>query len=177
MSEQRDVRASRRRLIKAIAGSGSVIVGTKVVPKEWIKPVVDSVILPAHAQITPPPPDPGPSLSLTCEGTPPNGSMVPFGGAVSALITVLPNPGAGEQIFFELFCDAVSQGPPAPFFTPTDVNGQINPSGFIFFCAGGEARIRFSYMGESADCFWNVGLPGPMPIAPPGPLFPPAPIT
>ena len=160
MSEQRDVRASRRRLIKAIAGSSSVIVGAKVIPKEWTKPLVDSVILPAHAQITPPPPDPSPSLSLTCEGTPPNGSMVPLGGAVSALVTVSPNPGAGEQIFFELFCDAVSQGPPNPIAT-TDANGQINPSGFINFCAGGEARVRFSYMGESADCFWNVGLPVP----------------
>lgn len=49
MSERQNVQESRRRLIKALAGSGSMIVGAKAIPKEWTKPVVDSVMLPAHA--------------------------------------------------------------------------------------------------------------------------------
>jgi hypothetical protein len=41
---------SRRKLLKSIAaGSGAVIAG-KSLPESWSKPVVDSVILPAHAQ-------------------------------------------------------------------------------------------------------------------------------
>jgi hypothetical protein len=41
---------SRRKLLKSIAaGSGAVVVG-KSLPESWSRPVVDSVILPAHAQ-------------------------------------------------------------------------------------------------------------------------------
>jgi hypothetical protein len=41
---------SRRNLLKSIAaGSGAVIAG-KSLPESWSKPVVDSVMLPAHAQ-------------------------------------------------------------------------------------------------------------------------------
>lgn len=40
---------SRRKLLKSIAaGSGAVIAG-KSLPKDWTRPVVDSVMLPAHA--------------------------------------------------------------------------------------------------------------------------------
>ena len=41
---------SRRKLLKSIAaGSGAIIAG-KSLPESWSKPVVDSVMLPAHAQ-------------------------------------------------------------------------------------------------------------------------------
>jgi len=41
---------SRRKLIKSIAvGSGAIITG-KSLPESWSRPVVDSVLLPAHAQ-------------------------------------------------------------------------------------------------------------------------------
>jgi hypothetical protein len=44
---------SRRKLLKSIvAGSGAVVAG-KSLPESWGKPVVDSVILPAHAETSP----------------------------------------------------------------------------------------------------------------------------
>jgi hypothetical protein len=44
---------SRRKLLKSIAaGSGAVIAG-KSLPESWTKPVVDSVMLPAHAETSP----------------------------------------------------------------------------------------------------------------------------
>ena len=44
---------SRRKLLKSVAaGSGAVIAG-KSLPDNWTKPVVDSVMLPAHAQTSP----------------------------------------------------------------------------------------------------------------------------
>ena len=50
MSEQNE---NRRKLLKSIAaGSGAVIAG-KSLPESWSKPVVDSVILPVHAQTSP----------------------------------------------------------------------------------------------------------------------------
>ncbi len=43
---------SRRKLLKSIAaGSGAVVAG-KSLPESWAKPVVDSVMLPAHAETT-----------------------------------------------------------------------------------------------------------------------------
>ena len=43
---------SRRKLLKSIAaGSGAVVAG-KTLPESWSKPVIDSVMLPAHAVTT-----------------------------------------------------------------------------------------------------------------------------
>lgn len=43
---------SRRKLLKSIAaGSGAVVAG-KSLPESWSKPIVDSVMLPAHAATT-----------------------------------------------------------------------------------------------------------------------------
>lgn len=49
----------RRKLLKSlVAGSGAIVAG-KSLPDSWAKPIVDSVMLPAHAQtsqaVTPPP--------------------------------------------------------------------------------------------------------------------------
>jgi hypothetical protein len=41
---------ARRRLLTALAAGG--VVGVHDLPERWIKPVVDSVLLPAHAQAT-----------------------------------------------------------------------------------------------------------------------------
>ena len=44
---------TRRRLHKAlVASTGAVVLG-KTLPESWIKPVVDSVVLPAHAGTSP----------------------------------------------------------------------------------------------------------------------------
>jgi hypothetical protein len=45
MSEQ-----SRRKILKSIAAGGGAFIAGKSLPSTWIKPVVDSVVLPAHAQ-------------------------------------------------------------------------------------------------------------------------------
>lgn len=41
---------SRRNLLKSIAAGSGAIVAGKTLPESWSKPVVDSVMLPAHAQ-------------------------------------------------------------------------------------------------------------------------------
>ena len=41
---------SRRKLLKSIATGGGAIVAGKSLPESWSRPVVDSVMLPAHAQ-------------------------------------------------------------------------------------------------------------------------------
>lgn len=41
---------SRRTLLKSIAAGGGAVVAGKTLPDTWKKPVIDSVMLPAHAQ-------------------------------------------------------------------------------------------------------------------------------
>ena len=43
----------RRRLLKSLAVGGGAMSAAKVVPEAWVKPVVDSVVLPAHSQTSP----------------------------------------------------------------------------------------------------------------------------
>ena len=47
--ETENLRKSRRRAISAMAAGSAVVIG-KNAPENWIKPVVDHVSLPAHAQ-------------------------------------------------------------------------------------------------------------------------------
>ena len=46
---------SRRKLLKSIAAGSGAIVAGKSLPDKWTAPVVDSVLLPAHAQTSPAP--------------------------------------------------------------------------------------------------------------------------
>jgi hypothetical protein len=43
---------SRRRLLKTIAAGGGVLAGAKLVPDHWVKPAIESLVVPAHAQAT-----------------------------------------------------------------------------------------------------------------------------
>jgi len=42
----------RRRLLKALAGTGSVLAAGGVAPESWTRPVVQSIVLPVHAQLS-----------------------------------------------------------------------------------------------------------------------------
>ena len=44
---------SRRKLLKSIAAGSGAIVAGKSLPESWSRPVIDSVMLPAHAQTSP----------------------------------------------------------------------------------------------------------------------------
>jgi hypothetical protein len=56
---------SRRKLLKSIAAGSGAIVAGKSLPENWTKPVIDSVVLPAHANTSPEPPPPPPPAGLT----------------------------------------------------------------------------------------------------------------
>ena len=74
---------SRRKLLKSIAaGSGAVVIG-KSLPDSWSKPVVDSVVLPVHAQTSPC--TPCLVAALYCEGS---GSGITVDVAIDGTLTV-----------------------------------------------------------------------------------------
>ena len=49
--KSQSVDGSRRKALKTMAGAG-VVAGLLAVSSKWSKPMVDSIILPAHAQAT-----------------------------------------------------------------------------------------------------------------------------
>ncbi|MGA8260696.1 MAG: twin-arginine translocation signal domain-containing protein [Arenicellales bacterium] len=49
-TKESDTSASRRRLLKALTGTGGMMATGAVLPTKWVSPVVDSIMLPAHAQ-------------------------------------------------------------------------------------------------------------------------------
>ncbi len=51
-TEDQKRQASRRKLLKSILAGGGVAVAGRGLPEQWTKPVVDAVLLPAHAQTT-----------------------------------------------------------------------------------------------------------------------------
>lgn len=92
MPKQIPAQQSRRRVLKGLTGSGGLILGAKALPEQWTRPIVNSVVLPVHAQTIAPPPPP---LSDACLNvftgffpgiTVPNSGL--FGGTVNAGETV-----------------------------------------------------------------------------------------
>jgi len=52
MTDRDRSRHSRRRLIKILMGSGAAVALARVAPERWTRPVVQAVVLPAHAQMS-----------------------------------------------------------------------------------------------------------------------------
>jgi hypothetical protein len=63
---------SRRKLLERVALGGAAISVT-LLPSEWVKPVVETIVVPAHAQVSGPSPSapvPSPSPSVSFSATP-----------------------------------------------------------------------------------------------------------
>ena len=43
---------ARRKLLKTVTGAGGIVAIGITMPETWVKPAVDSILLPAHAQMT-----------------------------------------------------------------------------------------------------------------------------
>lgn len=71
-------RESRRKLLKSIAAGSGAIVAGKSLPESWSRPVVDSVMLPAHALTsgTNCPPMTLLDLQVSCSTTPDPGEQI-----------------------------------------------------------------------------------------------------
>ena len=98
----------RRKLVKAL-GAG----GTGVLVSQWSKPIVDSVILPLHAQASPPPPPP-PVFTIECsaesEGGKEGEAVCSDGKIINIRATVSPIPPVGTEIQ----CDPSTDDPNHP---------------------------------------------------------------
>ena len=149
---------SRRQLLKSIAaGSGAVIAG-KNLPEKWTKPVVDSVMLPAHAQTSPSTPT-GCHVEVHGHFTDDKKQKIPSGASIPASteihfgVTVTPNPGAVVLSWGV----SVNGGTPSNGTPMTNSNG-VYASGLLAntFSPGDRLTMTFSY--ECSSITWSVNL-------------------
>lgn len=71
---------SRRKLLERVALGGAAISVT-LLPSQWVKPVVETIVVPAHAQVSGPSPSapvPSPSISVTPGLSPTPSPSIPF---------------------------------------------------------------------------------------------------
>lgn len=71
---------SRRKLLERVALGGAAISVT-LLPSQWVKPVVETIVVPAHAQVSGPSPSapvPSPSMSVTPGLSPTPSPSIPF---------------------------------------------------------------------------------------------------
>ena len=85
---------NRRKLLKSIAAGSGAIVAGKSLPENWARPVVDSVILPAHAQTS------GEPAAFVSSGGPLPGRVSIDGDSLFADITNTLVPEAKANGFF-----------------------------------------------------------------------------
>jgi hypothetical protein len=94
----------RRRLLKALAGAGGIVATGALLPERWTRPVVESIIVPAHAQATGvlaqsyagsnvAPPGPAPASRGLGERI--LNTIIPAASANGNLVSVCLQPGAG----------------------------------------------------------------------------------
>lgn len=148
MRVQTSTARSRRRLIKVLAGTGSVVLGAKFLPEKWAKPVVDSVVLPAHAQLSVP-------FTMSCTATPPAGTTLANPIVIDPLIyQATPNPGALPGTL-DFLCDGALSSSIDIF--ALDATGQLSLFVSGTPCPSGTTlTIRFTVNGVSAECTWPI---------------------
>ena len=73
MSKENKINEDRRKVVKQIAIVGTVITGLPALPEKWTRPLIEKVIVPAHAQTSPPPPTKPPTTPPEEPGTTPPG--------------------------------------------------------------------------------------------------------
>ncbi len=145
--------ASRRKLLKGVAAGGGI---AATLPRQWTKPVVESVLLPAHAQVS--------LATLSCQSvgqqmgsnTAP-GPAVPVGAGVNlaAQLTVTPPPPAGFTATVETFLNNAPQTSQSVAVDP--VTG-LTPAVPIFVNVIGTVEMRFTFASMTCSVFWNVVL-------------------
>jgi hypothetical protein len=137
---------SRRKLLKSIAaGSGAVIAG-KSLPENWTRPVVDSVMLPAHAQTSCRDVTRNETIGIIIEIIDDTVTITindPTGDAGGPIESVIPDiPFDGTSFLLE-FDDADGDCTESGFINGTLVQGDIDTfsgsAAFTTTCTSGES--------------------------------------
>jgi len=149
MTDQID--QTRRTVLHGLTAGGAAITARQL-PGAWTRPVVETVILPAHAQTS--------EFQLSCSGSPPTGTTIGLGDSVMSTLQVIPPPPLPASATLRLFCGPTSD-PESPI--PLDANGTATATRTVnsqnLACAGFSLDLRWTFEGQSVVCSWPVAAP------------------
>lgn len=146
---------SRRRILQTLLAGGAVATNSKLIPDTWIKPVVDAVSIPAHAEFSG---DPDFPTGFFSGGSIVSGS-VGSGSEVEMIASGAPENPSGSVL--ELFDDSVNS------------DGLIEDAELMdFFIDSANAAVNDTYqivncttLADSFDIAFDVrGNPGPVDV-------------
>lgn len=129
----------RRQLLKALAATGGAAAASSLLPGEWVKPVVEVGLLPAHAQVTPtstPPVTEEPLIySVLCDSTPGGGDLILTEGLIRNIqprLEIVSGTGPVEGITATMTVNTLT-GPTPTFDRPLPLTAITNASGQAVF--------------------------------------------
>ena len=132
--------ASRRKALKKIAIGGTLAVGASSLPSQWAKPIVDEIMVPAHAQTSPPPrttQDPC-SYFISCYFVEPAEEeelRLEFEGTYECPEDVDPDDLTGVMVDITVL-DSSPSNWPCPGNTSVALDSEAKASGIVFPCDG-----------------------------------------
>ena len=141
--------SSRRPFIKKTIAVGIVPLIGSALPAQWTKPIVNTIILPAHAQTS--------VTSIVFTSSPVCGTSQDLQQDISVSAQVLSNPGAGVDVTFTVTCNA-TPSTSGSFVLATQSDGSISlamGNGQDEGCIVGDMLgIVAELDGVSATCEW-----------------------
>jgi hypothetical protein len=142
---------SRRPFIKSALSLTALPIAATMLPTKWSKPIVNSVVLPAHAQTS--------ATSITFSSTPACGSSQPLADPITISAQLSPNPGAGINVSFTVMCNGIPSAS-GSFNVTSDAAGLINlapANGMAEGCSVGDTlSIQAELDGATAICQWTM---------------------
>ena len=142
----------RRKLLKSVVAGGGAVTVAKVLPDQWVRPVVDSVMLPSHAVTSIP--GRGPFVA---------GNIQVMNGSE----TMMANQGFSEELL-EFFTPAAHAGKGGG---PDEMRLMANDSGNSILCADRDAASEMvtvqiqdtnplSFSGSTPPCMFGGEILG-----------------
>jgi len=139
---------SRRKLLKATAAGGGVAIGLNRLPDEWGKPVIDTVVLPAHAV-----------TSVGGLSDPCGSEIIPTGRTTWNVRVTGFVQGEGDLANIEIVINGQHGSESDQANTNTNSNGSYSAIIGEFSCAGGSGTVNVTVTstdprlaGQSAEC-------------------------
>ncbi len=142
--------ARRKVLKKLLVGGGAAVAASQTLPTKWTKPVVDSVILPAHAQTTVVPTTPAPTTTVFMQN---------FRGPVSAAFTAI-DPNQTQEGLFAVLDTIIPQAHAGTVTATGDMCIEVNGTNFtasllietVFYTGSGTVGGGAITLTDVNDC-------------------------
>ena len=174
-SKSNQTSAARRRLLKSAAVGGGIVAGSRALPDSWTKPIMASVMTPAHAQTSPDPVTGVFTVTGLEGGLISSLQKVRTGPQYAILNALIPSAQASLDVGNAVCLDQ-DDGPPFRTFdmifrvnedqTVDIAIGQFPSDGGDFHCSGSstidganaiaDTSVNIGQSFDTADCFIDL---------------------